>query len=95
MRWDELWDAKFWPESVSQLDSWRTFLTQYAGTLAKHPEALFQCVANSSIGSKIREQAEKVLANREICWLEERPRVGLDVGTPTADYRRQGNSVCN
>ncbi|MCB9937849.1 MAG: NACHT domain-containing protein [Planctomycetaceae bacterium] len=80
MRWDELWDAKFWPESVSQLDSWRTFLTQYAGTLAKHPEALFQCVANSSIGSKIREQAEKVLANREICWLEERPRVGLDVG---------------
>ncbi|MBC8350904.1 MAG: hypothetical protein H8E66_02895 [Planctomycetes bacterium] len=79
-KWDELWDAGSWSESISELESWRTFLTHSAVTLTHHPQALYQCVANSSVGRNLREQAEKVLCDGKTPWLEERPHVEVNAG---------------
>ncbi|HUG67764.1 MAG TPA: NACHT domain-containing protein [Pirellulaceae bacterium] len=79
-RREELWDACSWPASVRNLESWRTFLTHFSGTFARHPEALVPCAANSSMEPAIRGQAVKLLSERKIRWLEETPRMALDAG---------------
>ncbi len=78
--WDKKWDARSWPDAISDLESWRAFLTESVETLTRHPKAFYQCVANSSMRGEVREQAETVLRDRNTPWLEEGPRVGLDAG---------------